>query len=88
MAESSNPEPCPICKEDIDNGSKVSTIGQKGANGINAASGVVANKQELERSKISVWCYFHNVSIKIHLHNVNLYVKMLGIHNLHKSIQS
>lgn len=38
MAESSNPEPCPICKEDIDNGSEVSTIGQKGAKGINAAS--------------------------------------------------
>ena len=38
MTESSNPEPCPICKEDIDNGSEVSTIGQKGANGINAAS--------------------------------------------------
>ena len=34
--------------------------------------GVVANKQELERSKISVWCYFHIVSITIHLHNVNL----------------
>ena len=28
MAESSNPEPCPIYKEDIDNGSEVSTIGQ------------------------------------------------------------
>ena len=38
MAESSNPEPCPICKEDTDNDSKVSTIGQKSANGINAAS--------------------------------------------------
>ena len=38
MDASSNPEPCPICKEDIDNGSKVSTIGQKGANRINAAS--------------------------------------------------
>ena len=39
MAESSNPELAPsACKEDIDNGSEVSTIGQKGANGINAAS--------------------------------------------------
>ena len=38
MAESSNPEPCPICKEDIDNGSKVSTIGPKDLNGINAAT--------------------------------------------------
>ena len=38
MAESSNPEPCHICKEDTDNDSKVSTIGQKSANGINAAS--------------------------------------------------
>ena len=38
MDESSNPEPYPICKEGIDNGSKVSTVGQKGANRINAAS--------------------------------------------------
>ena len=38
MAGSSNPEPCPICKEDIGNGSEVSTIDQKGANGMNAAS--------------------------------------------------
>ena len=38
MAEASNQQPCPICKEDIDNGSKVSTIRQKDANGINAAS--------------------------------------------------
>ena len=38
MAEPSNPEPCPICKEDIDNDSEISTIGQKGANGIYAAS--------------------------------------------------
>ena len=33
IAESSNPEPCPI-----DNGSEVSTIGQRGTNGINAVS--------------------------------------------------
>ena len=38
MAEPSNPEPCPICKEDIDNDSEISKIGQKGANGIYAAS--------------------------------------------------
>ena len=38
MAGSSNPEPCPICKEDIGNGSEVSTIDQKGAKGMNAAS--------------------------------------------------
>ena len=37
MAESSNPELRPICKEDIDNESEVSTIGQKGENGINVA---------------------------------------------------
>ena len=35
-------------------------------------SGVVANKQELDRSKILVWYYFQNVSIKTQLHNVNL----------------
>ena len=33
-------------------------------------SGVVANKQELERSKISAWYYFHNVNINIQLHRV------------------
>ena len=49
------------------------------------SSGVVANKQELERSKISVRYYFQNVSIKTQLHNVNLCVKMFGIH---RSIQS
>ena len=43
-------------------------------------SGVVANKQELERPKISVWYYFQNVSIKTQLHNLNLWVKMFGIH--------
>ena len=43
-------------------------------------SGVVANKQELERHKISVWYYFQNVSIKTQLHNLNLGVKIFGIH--------
>ena len=43
-------------------------------------SGVVANKQGLERPKISVWYYFQNVSIKIQLHNLNLGVKIFGIH--------
>ena len=38
MDDTSNPEPCPICKEDIDNGSEVSKIGQKCANRINTAS--------------------------------------------------
>ena len=38
MAESSNPELCSICKENIDNSSGVSTLGHKGANGINAVS--------------------------------------------------
>ena len=47
---------------------------------MNKTSGVVANKQKLERFKISVLYYFQNVSIKTQLHNLRLWEKMFGIH--------